>query len=56
MAPAPTRVHEPVESHRREYDRLYLEYKRLYDYFGRGSNEVMALLRGMRRPRAAGTA
>jgi L-ribulokinase len=56
MAPPPTRVYEPLEPHRREYDGLYREYKRLYDYFGRGSNEVMALLRGMRRARPTGPA
>jgi hypothetical protein len=35
---------------------LYAEYKRLYDHFGRGANDVMTLLRGMRRRTPAVTA
>jgi hypothetical protein len=31
------------------YDRLYSEYKTLYDYFGRGQNDVMKRLRALRR-------
>jgi L-ribulokinase len=49
MAPRPSRVYRPDERRRREYDVLYQQYKRLYDYFGRGENEVMALLRARRR-------
>jgi L-ribulokinase len=30
------------------YDRLYAEYRLLHDYFGRGGNEVMHRLRGVR--------
>ena len=30
------------------YDRLYAEYLLLHDYFGRGGNEVMHRLRGIR--------
>jgi L-ribulokinase len=30
------------------YDRLYREYERLHDYFGRGGNDVMRLLRRLR--------
>ena len=30
------------------YDRIYAEYKRLYDYFGRGDNNVMKTLRAIR--------
>jgi L-ribulokinase len=51
MAPSPAHVYEPVASNQRQYDLLYREYKRLYDYFGRGGNEVMRLLRGLRRAR-----
>jgi len=32
-----------------QYDTVYREYKRLYDYFGRGGNDVMRLLREARR-------
>jgi L-ribulokinase len=49
MAPRATHVYEPIETHQRQYDLLYREYKRLYDYFGRGGNDVMKVLRGMRR-------
>lgn len=49
MAPAPTRVYTPDAARARQYDELYREYKRLYDHFGRGGNEVMKLLRGRRR-------
>jgi L-ribulokinase len=31
------------------YDRLYAEYSRLHDYFGRGGNDVMHRLRILRR-------
>ena len=30
------------------YERLYGEYKRLHDYFGRGENPVMKVLRQIR--------
>jgi hypothetical protein len=33
----------------RVYERLYSEYKTLYDYFGRGQNDVMKRLRALRR-------
>ena len=49
MAPPPQRVYEPIQANRDRYDMLYGEYRRVYDYFGRGGNEVMPLLRGLRR-------
>jgi L-ribulokinase len=49
MAPPPSRVYQPIESHRQAYDALYREYKQLYDHFGRGGNDVMNMLRGLRR-------
>jgi L-ribulokinase len=49
MAPGPVHVYQPIEANERQYDVLYREYKRLYDHFGRGGNDVMQLLRGMRR-------
>ena len=48
MAPRPSRVYEPNPHRASEYEALYREYKRLYDYFGRGGNEVMRMLRGRR--------
>lgn len=49
MAPPPARVYRPVPGHKSIYDALYAEYRRLYDYFGRGENEVMRALRRLRR-------
>jgi len=49
MTPPPSCVYEAIEERRREYDVLYREYKLLYDHFGRGGNDVMRKLRGMRR-------
>ena len=48
MAPQPSRVYEPNRSRAAEYDQLYREYKRLYDYFGRGENGIMRALRDRR--------
>ncbi len=36
------------------YDKLYAEYTKLYDYFGRGENDVMKRLRELRRAAMAG--
>jgi L-ribulokinase len=43
----------PIPEHARAYERLYSEYKTLYDYFGRGENEVMKRLRALRREASA---
>ena len=42
-------VYRPIPEHVQIYDQLYSEYKKLYDYFGRGANDVMKNLRGLRR-------
>jgi L-ribulokinase len=34
------------------YDKIYQEYKRLHDYFGRGGNDVMKRLRSLRNNRS----
>ena len=39
----------PIPENKAVYDRLYREYKRLYDLFGRGENEVMKTLKRIRR-------
>jgi L-ribulokinase len=39
------RVYTPRESESAVYDRLYGEFVRLHDYFGRGGNEVMRSVR-----------
>ena len=42
-------VVQPILKNRAVYDRLYGEYKRLYDTFGRGENDVMKTLKRVRR-------
>jgi L-ribulokinase len=42
-------VVEPVEAHQTIYDQLYADYRTLYDYFGRGTNDVMKRLKQLRR-------
>ena len=39
----------PVPAHLATYDRLYGEYRRLHDRFGRGGDDVMRTLRQLRR-------
>ena len=41
-------VYEPSAANRDAYEVLYREYVRLHDYFGRGENDVMKALRGLR--------
>jgi L-ribulokinase len=38
----------PIAAHQSVYNGLYEEYRGLHDYFGRGSNEVMRRLKGVR--------
>ncbi|AWB93666.1 ribulokinase [Aeromicrobium chenweiae] len=42
-------VVQPDERRSRVYDRLFKEYTTLHDHFGRGGNDVMHRLRGLRR-------
>ncbi|HBY96333.1 MAG TPA: hypothetical protein DEP84_20730 [Chloroflexi bacterium] len=42
-------VYRPIPRHVALYDRLYADYQILYDYFGRGQNDVMKRLRALRR-------
>jgi hypothetical protein len=42
-------TYRPIPENVPVYDRLYAEYKTLYDYFGRGRNDVMKRLREIRR-------
>src|SRR6185437_12847180 len=39
----------PIAEHQTVYDQLYGDYKTLYDYFGRGANDVMKRLKKLRR-------
>jgi L-ribulokinase len=38
----------PIPANQAVYDQLYAEYKTLYDYFGRGTNDVMKRLKKIR--------
>lgn len=42
-------VYHPNPDASRVYDRLYTEYRRLHDYFGRGGSSVMKTLRSIRK-------
>jgi L-ribulokinase len=44
----------PIPENTAAYDRLYAEYKLLYDYFGRGSNDAMKRLKNLKREVKAG--
>ncbi|WP_235828160.1 ribulokinase [Brevibacillus migulae] len=39
----------PIPENQVIYDQLYREYKRLHDYFGRGENDVMKVLKQLKR-------
>ncbi len=39
---------KPIPAHQRVYERLYADYATLYDYFGRGANDVMKRLKRLR--------
>ncbi len=47
-------TYRPIPEHVAVYDRLYAEYRTLYDYFGRGQNDVMKRLRALRRAARTG--
>ena len=42
-------LYKPNEERAKAYDRLYIEYETLHDYFGRGANDVMKRLKQLRR-------
>ena len=39
----------PIPENKIAYDKLYAEYKLLYDYFGRGANDAMKRLKTLKR-------
>lgn len=49
MTPPPAKVYRPISENVEPYHKLYAEYYRLVDYFGRGENNVMKVLRELRR-------
>ncbi len=54
MARLRPEVYRPDPARHETYGRLYDEYVRLHDYFGRGGNDVMKTLRAMRARAKAG--
>ena len=48
------RVVHPIPANQAIYERLYAEYKLLYDYFGRGANDVMKRLKNIKYEVRAG--
>lgn len=48
MAHLKKQVYRPIAANQKVYDALYQEYARLYDYFGRGENNVMKTLKHIR--------
>jgi L-ribulokinase len=48
MARLRDRVYEPDAANNKVYEALFREYVRLHDYFGRGGNDVMKVLKRLR--------
>jgi L-ribulokinase len=48
MAYLKKETYKPIPANQKTYDRLYAEYVKLYDYFGRGENPVMKTLKRIR--------
>jgi L-ribulokinase len=48
MARLKDEVYQPIPINQKIYDRLFAEYVRLHDYFGRGENDVMKTLKQIR--------
>ena len=49
MGKVKTEVVHPIAANKVVYDQLFAEYQTLYDYFGRGTNDVMKRLKKIRR-------
>ena len=49
MASKPERTYVPNPAHREVYDALYRDYLTLFEHFGRGGDDVMKRLLGLRR-------
>lgn len=47
LSKKPVRVYTPNPDDGKAYNALYAEYKRLHDYFGKGENNVMKVLKGI---------
>jgi L-ribulokinase len=42
-------IYQPISKNAGVYDQLFAEYERLYDYFGRGENNVMKTLKKIKK-------
>lgn len=49
MAHLEETVYEPIQDNHEIYKKLYTEYERLHDYFGRGENDVMKRLKDIKQ-------
>jgi len=47
---------QPIAANAAVYDQLYADYRLLYDYFGRGQNDVMKRLKQIKRQTRGGSA
>jgi L-ribulokinase len=54
MAGLKKEMYRPISENQKIYDRLYSEYLRLHDYFGRGENNVMKILKQIRNEVSSG--
>jgi L-ribulokinase len=54
MSKVSSTVYSPNPESAAVYDKIYAEYKRLFDYFGRGENNVMKTLKAIREKAFAG--
>ena len=48
-------VYKPIPGNVKLYNLLYADYQRLYDYFGRGTNDVMKRLKAFKRAWVTGS-
>ncbi len=49
MSKVKPQYYKPIPENIKIYDKLYAEYKRLHDYFGRGENNVMKRLKEIKK-------
>ena len=49
MAKIKDKYYKPIPANVAVYDKLYAEYKKLHDYFGRGENDVMKRLKEIKK-------
>ncbi|MNI59259.1 Ribulokinase [compost metagenome] len=49
MARVKEETFKPIQENVEVYDRLYQEYSKLHDYFGRGENDVMKRLKSIKK-------